>query len=49
MSIFSKIKPTKITDENPHKHDALCRGKRLFFIVDFIKGSNTPFKLAVEV
>lgn len=49
MSIFSKIKSIKITDENPHKHDALCSEKGCFFIVGSIEESNTPFTLAVEV
>ena len=48
MSIFSKIKPIEVNDENPHKHDALGREKDCFFLVDLVEKSDTPFTLAVD-
>ena len=48
MSTFSKVKPIEITDENPHKHDALGREKDCLFLVDFIEKSTAPFTFAVD-
>ena len=48
MSIFSKVKPIEVNDENPHEHDALDREKDCLFLVDLIEKSDTPFTLAVD-
>ncbi|MYC74861.1 hypothetical protein F4X10_03690 [Candidatus Poribacteria bacterium] len=48
MSVFSKIKPIEVNDENPHKHDALGRERDCLFLVDLVEKSDTPFTLAVD-
>lgn len=48
MSIFSKVKPIEVNDENPHEHDALDRKRDCIFLVDLIEESDTPFTLAVD-